>query len=153
MYFNKKNSFFHGVMFHHFHDSKKHHKSQGSINKKTFIKLIKFIGRKNIINADEFLIKFKKKKLKKNDVCLTFDDSLKCQYDIAKPVLDRFNIKAFFFIYTACLKGKPNYIELFRYFRCRYYKNINSFYRDFFHHLEVKFKIIYYLKSQISGFK
>ena len=60
MYFNRKNFFYHGVMFHHFHDNKKHIKSQGSINKSTLIKLINFIGRQNIIMQMNFK-KFKKK--------------------------------------------------------------------------------------------
>ena len=58
MYSNKTNNFFHGIMFHHFHDDKLHSKSQGSISRDDFYKLIKFIGRKNIINADEFFLKF-----------------------------------------------------------------------------------------------
>ena len=56
-YFNKNNKFLHGVMFHHFHDKKKHIKSQGSIDAKDLTKIIKLIGRKNILNADEFLNK------------------------------------------------------------------------------------------------
>ena len=32
MYFNDSNSFFHGIMFHHFHDNKNHGKAQGSIS-------------------------------------------------------------------------------------------------------------------------
>ena len=142
MYFNRKNSFYHGVMFHHFHDNKKHLKSQGSINKATLEKLINYIGRKNIIDAADFLKRFRTNKLKKNHVCLTFDDSLKCQFDIAKPILDKFNIKAFFFVYTACLKGEPNYIEIFRYFRSTFYKNINFFYKDFFSHIKKKYNKI-----------
>ena len=39
--------------------------------------------------------RLKEKKLKKNNVCLTFDDSLKCQYDIALSVLEDLNIKGF----------------------------------------------------------
>lgn len=147
MYFNQKNSFYHGVMFHHFHDNKKHIKSQGSINKSMLIKLINFIGRKNIIDADEFLKKFQRNKLKKNHVCLTFDDSLKCQFDIAKPVLDKFNIKAFFFVYTASLENELNYIEIFRYFRSKFYKSINIFYKDFFLYLEKK-----YSKAKVDNF-
>tara|TARA_B100000963_G_C22631317_1_gene675082 strand:- start:2026 stop:2994 length:969 start_codon:yes stop_codon:yes gene_type:complete len=147
MYFNQKNSFYHGVMFHHFHDNKKHIKSQGSINKSMLIKLINFIGRKNIIDADEFLKKFQRNELKKNHVCLTFDDSLKCQFDIAKPVLDKFNIKAFFFVYTASLENELNYIEIFRYFRSKFYKNINIFYKDFFSYLEKK-----YSKAKVDNF-
>ena len=48
MYFNKKNNFFHGIMFHHFHDGNIHKKSQGSIDRDDFYKMLNFIGRKNI---------------------------------------------------------------------------------------------------------
>ena len=43
MYHNRTNMFFHGIMFHHFHDGKFHKKSQGSISKDDFYKIIKFI--------------------------------------------------------------------------------------------------------------
>ena len=39
MYFTN-NNFFHGIQFHHFHDNKLHKKTQGSIDKDDFIKLI-----------------------------------------------------------------------------------------------------------------
>jgi len=119
-------------MFHHFHDDKLHSKSQGSISRDDFYKLIKFIGRKNIINADEFFEKFKKKKLKKTEICFTFDDALKCQIDIALPVLEDEKIKSFFFIYSSLFEGKPDNLEIFRYFRTNYFKSINSFYKDFY---------------------
>ena len=51
MYFSKKNKFFHGITFHHFHDHKKHKKSQGSITRDDFYKIIKFVGRRNIIDS------------------------------------------------------------------------------------------------------
>ena len=38
MYFNNK--FYHGIMFHNFHDEKLHKKSQGSISKDNFYKII-----------------------------------------------------------------------------------------------------------------
>ena len=59
MYFQSHNNFYHGIMFHHFHDNKIHKKAQGSIDQDTFYKLIKFIGRENILNADEFFLRFK----------------------------------------------------------------------------------------------
>ena len=98
MYFNKNNNFFHGIMFHHFHDDNLHKKSQGSINQDDFYKLIKFIGRDNILNADEFFVRYKENKLSEKNVCFTFDDSLRCQYDIALPVLEDLKIKSFFII-------------------------------------------------------
>ena len=41
-------------MFHHFHDDGIHLKTQGSISKDDFYRIIKFIGRKNILNAEDF---------------------------------------------------------------------------------------------------
>jgi len=96
MYFSKTNNFFHGIMFHHFHDDGRHKKGQGSINKDELYKLVKFIGRKNILNAEEFIYRFINKKLKSNNVCFTFDDGIKAQYDVALPVLEDLNIKSFF---------------------------------------------------------
>ena len=73
MYFNSKNNFYHGIMFHHFHDDNLYKKSQGSINKDDFYRLINFIGRKNILNADEFFYRFKENTLKPKNICLTFE--------------------------------------------------------------------------------
>jgi len=138
-------------MLHHFHDDKMHTKGQGSISKDDFYKLIKFIGRRNILDADIFFEKFKKNDLKKNEVCLTFDDGIKSQIDVALPVLEDLKIKSFFFIYTSLFEGKPDNLEVFRYFRMNYFKDINEFYinfysvlnkdlSDFFIHNKVKIK-------------
>ena len=40
--------------------------------------------------------RFNKNKLTEKKTCLTFDDSLRCQYDIALPVLEDLKIKSFF---------------------------------------------------------
>ena len=135
MYFNKNNNFFHGITFHHFHDSKVHSKGQGSIDKDDFYKIINFIGRNNILDADLFFEKFKNQKLREKEVCLTFDDTLKCQIDIALPVLEELKIKSFFFVYTSIFEGAPDNLELFRYFRMNYFNNVNDFYNSFYHFL------------------
>jgi len=95
MYFTN-NNFFHGIMFHHFHDDKIHKKTQGSINQNEFYKLIKFVGRKNILDADDFFVKCKENKLTEKNVCFTFDDAIKSQYDVALPILEDLKIKSFF---------------------------------------------------------
>ena len=117
MYFNKKNNFFHGIMFHHFHGDGIHTKSQGSIDQDDFYKMINFIGRNNILDADIFYEKLKNKKLKETEVCLTFDDGSKSQIDVALPVLEELKIKGFFFPYSSLFDGKPDNLEIFRYFR------------------------------------
>ena len=78
-----------------------------------------------------YLLKSIKKNFKRNEICLTFDDGLKSQYDVALPILNDFNIKAFFFISTSVYTSNPNLLEVYRYFRTNYYENVNLFYKDF----------------------
>ena len=140
MYFNNNNNFFHGIMFHHFHDNEIHIKSQGSIDKNDFYKIINFIGRENILDADIFFEKFKQNKLKNNEVCLTFDDAIKCQIDIALPILEELKIKSFFFVYTSMFEGKPDNLEIFRFFRTEYFNNVSEFYDNFYKVLDKDLK-------------
>ena len=102
-----RKNFYHGVMFHYFHNGKGiHKKTQGSIDKSQLSGIIKTIGRKNILDADVFLNKHIKKKLKPSDVCFTFDDGLKSQFDIALPVLEDYKINwitLFFRVFQALL--------------------------------------------------
>ncbi len=136
MYFTESNNFYHGIMFHHFHNDNIHKKGQGSISADDFYKIINFIGRKNILDADIFFDKYKNNKLKENEVCITFDDALKCQIDVALPVLEDLNIKSFFFVYTSIFEEKPDFLEVFRYFRNNYFKNVDDFYLKFYKSLD-----------------
>jgi len=138
-------------MFHHFHDDGIHTKGQGSISKDEFYKIINFIGRKNILDAEEFFDKFKKNNLKDTDVCLTFDDAIKCQIDVALPVLEDLNIKSFFFVYTSIFEGNPDNLEYFRYFRMNYFSNIDEFYESFYDVLDEDLEN--YLKNNVEKIK
>ncbi len=149
MYFNKKNKFFHGIMFHHFHDDKMHIKSQGSINSDDFYKIIKFIGKNNILDADVYFEKFKNNKLKNNQVCLTFDDAIKSQIDIALPILEDLNIKGFFFVYTSLFEGNPDSLEIFRYFRAKYFNSVDKFYQKFYEILNLDLVNFFKQKNEI----
>ncbi len=140
-------------MFHHFHDNKIHSKGQGSISRDQLLKIIKFIGRKNILNANVFYEKLIANKLKDNETCLTFDDGIKCQFDVALPVLEELKIKSFFFVYTSIFVGKPDNLEIFRYFRTNFYENINLFYNDFYLNLDVDLKYFFKKNSKILKFQ
>lgn len=120
----------HGIMFHHFHNEV-HPRGQGSISSEEFERVILFIGTENIISAPEWCENYGKGDAIKDKVCITFDDSLKCQYEIAKPILDKYNIKAFFFVYSSVLNGGMEYLEIFRYFRSKYFSNFDNFYEAF----------------------
>jgi peptidoglycan/xylan/chitin deacetylase (PgdA/CDA1 family) len=119
-------------MFHHFHDHV-HPVGQGSISAEDFEKILLFIGLDRIVTAEEWLTNYRHLK---NKICITFDDSLRCQYDIAKPVMDKYGIKAFFFVYSAVLKGSIEYLEVFRYFRSKYFKNFDDFFISFMHKVQ-----------------
>ncbi len=138
-----KKNFYHGIMFHHFHDTKHHLKSQGSISKDQFFKLIKFVGRKNILDADIFFERLKLNSLKENEVCFTFDDGIKSQIDVALPVLEDFKIKSFFFVYSSMFEGKLDNLEIYRYFRTNYFESIDEFYKAFFKELNTNLEEFY----------
>ena len=122
----------HAIMFHHFHNEK-HPVGQGSLSAIQFDAVIDWLNeRYSLLNADEYLYKLKNKKLKSNDICLTFDDALLCQFEIAAPILKKRNIQAFFFVYSSPFIGNSDYLEIYRYFRTTEFKSVDSFYDNFF---------------------
>src|SRR4051812_45501260 len=106
----------HGVMFHHFHDAT-HPAGQGSISAGQLRHMIESIGPARILPAREFLWRAQHKTLRPTDICLTFDDNLRCQYDVALPVLREFGLTAFWFVYTSVLQGNVESLEIYRHFR------------------------------------
>ena len=125
-------SFTHSIMFHHFHNEK-HLPAQGSLSSNDFSEMLEWLrSRYNLIGARNYLKRFENGALEKDDICLSFDDALLCQYDIAIPVLEKYNIDAFFFVYSSVFSGNPDNLEIFRYFRTNQFSTINNFYEDFF---------------------
>lgn len=139
-----------GIMFHHFHGGT-HPEVQGSISAEDLRGLIDFVGRSRIISAREFLEKASASTLQPDDVCLTFDDNLKCQYDIALPVLKDMGLTAFWFVYTSPLVGIPERIEIYRHFRCTEFDSVESFYESFFEYA-FRSPIGTRLKRALAGF-
>ena len=131
----------HGLMFHHFHNQQSFKRSQGSISKNQFEKIIKYVGVQNILSPREFIEKKLNNNLRKNDFCITFDDGLKCQFEIALPILKKYELKAFFFVYTSIFENSPDKLEIYREFRNSNFKNINDFYNEFFSEFEFIKKI------------
>jgi hypothetical protein len=63
-------------MFHHFH-SNEHLPAPGSLSAEEFEEMLDWLGnRYNLINANEYLLKFEKNCLQSNDICLSFDDAM-----------------------------------------------------------------------------
>lgn len=132
----------HSIMFHHFHDEK-HIPSQGSLNRSDFKKMLDWLNKNyTLLNASEFKTKFENGTLRSTDICLSFDDGLKCQYDIALPIIDRLGIQAYFFVYSSVFSDNPDPLEIFRYFRTSDFEDINQFYELFFEEVKkINYKI------------
>ncbi|MBF0213719.1 MAG: polysaccharide deacetylase family protein [Magnetococcales bacterium] len=121
----------HGLMFHHFCDEV-HPKGQGAITAAEFSALIDHVGRDRILDAEEWLRRHERDRLGPEDLCLTFDDGLRCQYDIALPVLRRHGLTAFWFVYSSVFEGNVEPLEIYRYFRTVAFSCVEDFYRSFF---------------------
>ena len=70
-------------------------------------------------------------KVDKNKICLTFDDGLLSQYITAKPILNKYDIKGFWFVYTKTFENNFDISEALNFFVAKHYSNFNEFYDEF----------------------
>ncbi len=127
----------HGVMLHHLHDDATHLSRQGSVDAETFDRLIDFVSASaELLPAHEWQRRAETHSLGPRDVCLTFDDGLRCQLDLAIPALERRGLTAFFFVYSASLDGELDRLELYAHFRHAHFDSMDAFYRAFDENLE-----------------
>ncbi|MBF0340587.1 MAG: polysaccharide deacetylase family protein [Magnetococcales bacterium] len=121
----------HGLMFHHFHDAL-HPKGQGAISADELDAMIAHVGRRHILDADDWLERALANRLNPGDLCVTLDDGLRCQFDVAWPVLRAHNIRAFWFVYSSVLEGNSAPLEIYRHFRTTGFADVDEFYAAFF---------------------
>jgi len=119
----------HGIMFHRFFDAT-HPRGQGAIDAETFDRLLARY-RDRILPPSEWLRRAKADLLRDDDVCLTFDDALRCQIDVALPVMRDRNVQAFWFVYSSVFEGGAETLEIFRYFRTVAFTDFNHFHAEF----------------------
>ena len=119
-----------GIMFHHFHTNGERF-GQGSITADEFASAIESVGHNNILPAEEWYQRAIAGKLGKDDACLTFDDNLMCQYEVALPVMKHYGLTGFFFIYSSVCQGNIENLEVYRRFRTEYFDSVASFYAMF----------------------
>ena len=117
-------------MLHHFHDAR-HPASQGSISAQEFEQILDFVGPQRILTPQEWLARLDRGALRPEDLCLTFDDALLSQIDIALPVLQRYRLRAFWFVYSSVFEGHFSRFEVYRAFRSRCFENTEDFFADF----------------------
>lgn len=113
----------HGILLRHFHNHR-HPADATSLGGDDLRRLIECVGPRNIIAARDWMDRRAKGQLVPTDVCLSFDDNLRCQFDVAYPVLKEYGITAFWFAHTAVLEGQFDVAEIGRYLR------LSSFHQD-----------------------
>jgi hypothetical protein len=118
-------------MFHHFYDEQ-HPRGQGAISSEDLVALIRHVGRDRILLAQEWLSRADARTLGDTDVCLTFDDALLSQYEVAIPVLEDMGLTAFWFVYSSVFQGKLEPLEIYRKFRTTSFETVDDFYEEFF---------------------
>jgi peptidoglycan/xylan/chitin deacetylase (PgdA/CDA1 family) len=132
-----------GIMFHHFH-GKNHPVGQGSISADELDRMLTWLRKDfEILSINEFFQKAVEGKLADNETCLTFDDSLLCQYQIALPVIESHGIQALFNVYSSAFSGLPDPLEVYRYFRSVSYEKFDDFFTDFFEMVRSEFSAEY----------
>ena len=104
---------------------------------KEFEQILDWLSNYYLINdAHVYLEKVLNNNLHKTDICLSFDDALLCQYDVALPILKKKAIKAFFFVYSSPFGGDPDITRnILEYFRTVAFEDMDDFYNCFFQNL------------------
>lgn len=100
-----------------------------------FFEIVDRIGRHHFLSAGDWMERARAGRLQPDDLCLTFDDNLRCQHDVALPVLDALGLGAFWFVYTSPLQGVMERLELYRYFRSVQYPDFDAFFAAFLDYL------------------
>lgn len=141
----------HGLMFHHFFNAQ-HPKGQGAIDATTFNRVLDLYGNR-IRSAHEWTDRAIEGSLSDTDVCLTFDDALKCQVDVALPILEARGLTAFWFVYSSVFEGNVETLEIFRYFRTTEFESFEQYCDAFMDAAQVRFsnKLVVGLKNADIG--
>jgi|MDSY01.1.fsa_nt_gb peptidoglycan/xylan/chitin deacetylase (PgdA/CDA1 family) len=121
----------HGLMFHRFHESGTKPRSQGSLTEIEFDSILKYVDINRILSPQEWIYRVKNNRLKAGDLCITFDDGLKGQYDVALQVLDKYDLKAFWFIFSSVFNRGVDKNEIYNIFITSFYPSFDEFFHNF----------------------
>ena len=130
-----------GITFHYFADDsysrpkidQKFVMCQGALTEEQFEDVIGYLQtRYRLIGAEQFIEEASKGCTTPDTICLTFDDGLKSQYEIAWPVMKKHGLTGFYFINTCWMEGNKSLLEVFHDFRFRMFDDIDQFYLEFY---------------------
>lgn len=137
-------------MFHHFHGGA-HPVGQGSISADDFQEMLEWLKQSyRVLDASSFYEAAVSGALTDGDTCLTFDDSLLCQYEIAAPILADEGLTAFYFVYSSAFTDDPDMLEIYRYFRSTEYPDFDAFCDEFMSQAAIQYEEI--VTGALQGF-
>lgn len=126
-----------GLMLHHFHGEDYKHDRSGSISAADFERVILSIGIDNFDNPLEWTERTLCGDKGYKKWCITFDDGLRCQVDVALPILKKYGLRAFWFVCSGPYLGELPRLDLYRRFRHHYFEKVEDFYTTFFEMLGI----------------
>jgi peptidoglycan/xylan/chitin deacetylase (PgdA/CDA1 family) len=118
-------------MFHRFHRSGGQCSGQGSLTESQLEVILHYVGPDRILTPEEWLSRMCGGRLQDGDLCLTLDDGLRSQIDVALPVLDAMGLKAFWFVFSSVLDGAIDRNEVYNFFAVNYFPSFDVFVADF----------------------
>ena len=130
-------SYPHGLMFHRFCFSGSPPSGQGSMTEIKFEKILLHVGIERILAPSEWLLKVQERRLEEKDLCITFDDGLQSQINVALPVLKRYKLKAFWFVFSSVFEGHVNKNEVYNYFATSEFESFDLFVDNFLSRLSL----------------
>lgn len=122
----------HGLMFHRLHKVGERSQGQGSLSSDQLEGAVRRVGLERILCPSEWIKRVDDGTLNEDDLCLTFDDGLKCHIEVALPVLERLGLKGFFFIFSSVFEGGVDRNEVYNRFAVNCFASFDSFVGAFF---------------------
>lgn len=121
----------HGLMFHRFHGEGTRPLGQGSVSDRDFERILEHVGIERVLGPADWLERLSAGGLEDGDLCLTFDDGLRSQYEVARPILDRHGLKAFWFVFSAVFRGEIDRNEVYNAFATMAFESFEAFVENF----------------------
>ncbi|MBU4491747.1 MAG: polysaccharide deacetylase family protein [Euryarchaeota archaeon] len=123
--------FAHGLMFHRFHKSGNPPAGQGSVTEVEFEGILNYVGTERILTPEEWISRVKRCSLHKHHLCITFDDGLRSQFDVALPILEKYKLKAFWFVFSSVFNGGIDRNEVYNRFAITEFSSFDVFVGEF----------------------
>ena len=124
----------HGLMFHRFHREGDRPVGICSVSDVKFEAILRYVGTERIISPREWLARVKSGRLQSTDICITFDDGLRSQFEVALPVLNRLGLKSFWFVFSKVLSGGADRNEIASYLASFIFPSTKEFAERFEQH-------------------